>query len=203
MAAGDRGPHGPERPAGDRGPHGPEPSAGDWPGQPAAGLYPALAGLGFLVGRWRGEGVGGYPTLAADFRYLQELEILPVPGRPVLAHRSRSWDPQTGVRYAGESGWWRPGAGPDMVELLLAHSSGVLELLVGTRAGERVELATDLVARSATAKEVTAGRRLYGRIEADLAYAVDMAAAGHPLQPHLSARLSPAGISGTAPAGSA
>ena len=48
---------------------------------------------------------------------------------------------------------------------------------------------TDIVARTSTAKEVTAGRRLYGLVGPDLAYAYDMAAVGQPLQPHLSAQL--------------
>jgi hypothetical protein len=57
-----------------------------------------------------------------------------------------------------------------------------------------------VVARTETAKEVTAGKRLYGLIdspgtpgEKDLAYAYDMAAVGQPLTPHLSAQLAPAG----------
>jgi hypothetical protein len=45
------------------------------------------------------------------------------------------------------------------------------------------------VVRTATAKEVTAGKRLYRMIGEDLAYAFDMAAVGQPLQPHLSAQL--------------
>src|SRR4029077_20619150 len=59
----------------------------------------------------------------------------------------------------------------------------------------RIEMATDVVARTATAKEVTAGHRLYGLVgqgapgEQDLAYAYDMAAMGQELQPHLSAQL--------------
>jgi hypothetical protein len=32
-------------------------------------------------------------------------------------------------------------------------------------------------------------KRLYGLVDGDLAYAVDMAAEGHPLQAHFSARL--------------
>jgi hypothetical protein len=56
-------------------------------------------------------------------------------------------------------------------------------------------MATDVVARTATAKEVTAGHRLYGLTgpaavtPGDLAYAYDMAAMGQRLQPHLSAQL--------------
>jgi len=43
--------------------------------------------------------------------------------------------------------------------------------------------------RTATARTVERSERLYGLVEGDLAYAVDMAAEGHPLTPHLSARL--------------
>ena len=43
--------------------------------------------------------------------------------------------------------------------------------------------------RTASAKEVTAGHRLYGLVGDDLAYAYDMAAVGQGLQPHLSAQL--------------
>ncbi len=56
-------------------------------------------------------------------------------------------------------------------------------------------MATDVVARTVTAKEVTAGHRLYGlagpagTLSRDLAYAYDMAAMGQRLQPHLSAQL--------------
>ena len=48
---------------------------------------------------------------------------------------------------------------------------------------------TDVVARTSSAKEVTAGHRLYGVVGPDLAWAYDMAAVGQPLQPHLSAQL--------------
>ena len=39
-------------------------------------------------------------------------------------------------------------------------------------------MATDVVARTPTAKEVTAGHRLYGIVEGALLYAQDMAAVG-------------------------
>ncbi|HEY9473671.1 MAG TPA: heme-binding beta-barrel domain-containing protein, partial [Mycobacteriales bacterium] len=44
-----------------------------------------------------------------------------------------------------------------------------------------------------TAKDVTANHRLYGIVEGMLLYAVDMAAVGQPMRPHLSARLSRVG----------
>ena len=43
--------------------------------------------------------------------------------------------------------------------------------------------------RTSTAKEVTAGHRLFGIVEGALLYAQEMAAVGHGLSPHLSARL--------------
>jgi len=52
-----------------------------------------------------------------------------------------------------------------------------------------VELHTDVVARTESAKEYTGGTRLYGLVEGDLLYRYDMAAVGQPLSPHLSARL--------------
>lgn len=157
-------------------------------------LHPALAPLAFLVGTWRGAGVGGYPTIAEDFRFGQEVVVGHV-GRPQLSWTSRTWslddNGTVGRPLAAEAGWWRMSADdPTRVELVLAHPTGVVEVYVGTVTGTKVELATDVVARTETAKEVTAERRLYGLVEGgDLAYAVDLAAVGLPLTPHLSARL--------------
>jgi len=60
---------------------------------------------------------------------------------------------------------------------------------LGEVTGARVELSTDLVARTRSAKEYSAGHRLYGLVDGDLLWAYDMAAVGQPLQPHLSAQL--------------
>jgi hypothetical protein len=64
-----------------------------------------------------------------------------------------------------------------------------MELHLGRIDGTKVELATDAVMRTATAKEVTAGRRLYGIVDGALLYAQELAAVGQSLAPHLSARL--------------
>ena len=50
-------------------------------------------------------------------------------------------------------------------------------------------MATDVVARTHSAKEYNAGHRLYGLVDGDLLWTFDMAAMGQELQPHLWARL--------------
>ncbi|MBO0772297.1 MAG: FABP family protein, partial [Actinobacteria bacterium] len=72
---------------------------------------------------------------------------------------------------------------------LLAHPTGITEIYLGEVNGTKIELSTEVVARTESAKVVTAGHRLYGLVGADLAYAYDMAAVGQSLQPHLSAQL--------------
>jgi len=156
-------------------------------------LHPALLPFLPLVGVWQGTGQGGYPTLEADFGYAQRVRFAH-DGRPFLCYESRSWlvgpDGEVIRPAAREVGWWRPGDGTAF-EVLLAHPSGFVEVYYGTaKTTTQWELTTDLVARTRTAKEVSGNHRLYGIVEGDLLYAVDMAAMGQPLQPHLSARLS-------------
>jgi hypothetical protein len=72
---------------------------------------------------------------------------------------------------------------------VLAHPTGIAEIWLGEIAGAKVEIRTDVVARTTSAKEYTAGHRLYGHVDGDLLWAFDMAAMGQPLQSHISARL--------------
>jgi THAP4-like, heme-binding beta-barrel domain len=152
--------------------------------------HPAIAPLSFLLGRWEGAGVGGYPTIES-FRFGQEIVFSHI-GKPYLTYASRSWrlddEGNKAEPLAMETGFWRPQPG-NKVEVLLAHPTGIVEIYLGEVSGTRIDLATDVVARTETAKEVTAGKRLYGLIGDDLAYAYDMAAVGQGLQPHLSAQL--------------
>jgi THAP4-like, heme-binding beta-barrel domain len=155
-------------------------------------LNPALRRLGPLVGVWRGTGQGGYPTIEG-FHYGQEVRFAH-DGRPFLHYESRAWllgpDGEVLRPSAREVGWWRAGQDPEHFEVLLAHPTGIVEVYVGeVRAPNQWELRTDVVARTSTAKEVTANHRLYGLVEGALLYAVDMAAVGHTLSPHLAARL--------------
>lgn len=153
-------------------------------------LHPSVEPLRFLLGRWEGAGVVGYPTIdSANFG--QEVSFSHN-GKPYLIYASRSWlledDGQIGRPLAMETGFWRPQEGGEL-EVVLAHASGITEIYLGQVTGTKIEMATDAVVRTASAREVTAGRRLYGLIGTDLGWAYDMAAVGQPLQAHLSAQL--------------
>ncbi len=153
-------------------------------------LPSALVPLAWLIGRWEGAGVVGYPTIeSANFG--QEVEWWH-DGRPFLHYRSQTWlldDEGQQVRpLASEVGFWRPGPDGDL-EVLLTHATGFAEILVGTVEGPRISLSTDLVARTTTAKEYAASTRMYGLVDGDLMWVMDMAAVGQPLQSHVSAQL--------------
>ena len=147
--------------------------------------------VSWLLGTWRGLGVGGYATVE-EFRFSQELAFTELPGKPFVHHLSRSWlldDDGNEVRpLAQETGYWRPDA-DGALELVLSHPTGYSEIYVGRADGAKIELQTDVVARTETAKPYTAGHRLYGLVDGKLLWAYDMAAMDLPLQPHLSATL--------------
>ena len=75
------------------------------------------------------------------------------------------------------------------LEVAIVHPDGVSELYLGQIKGPRIDLATDAVIRSASAKEYTAATRLYGLVDAHLLWAWDIAALGQDLRTHASARL--------------
>ena len=156
----------------------------------SADLPPELVPLAWLIGRWEGAGVLGYPTIES-INFGQEIEFSHV-GKPFLTYTSQTWllaEDGTRVRpLAAEAGYWRPRP-EGQLEVTLAHPTGVVEIWVGSAGGGKIELQTDVVARTESAKEYTAGHRLYGLVDGDLFWAFDMAAMGLPLQSHASGRL--------------
>jgi len=158
-----------------------------------ADLHDACLSLLPLVGVWRGEGEVVYPTIEGPFRFGQQVTIAH-DGRPFLLHEARSWllDKDGGIirPAAREVGWWRPQP-DDTIELLLSHNTGIVEIYYGSPLTQTSwELATDIVMRTATAKDVTGSKRLYGLVNnGDLAYVEERAMMGQPLQPHTSAYL--------------
>ncbi|HNP15055.1 MAG: FABP family protein [Parvibaculum sp.] len=75
------------------------------------------------------------------------------------------------------------------LEVSILHPGGVSELYLGQVKSARIDLATDAVMRSASAKEHTASTRMYGLVEGHLLWAWDLAALGRSLTSHASARL--------------
>jgi hypothetical protein len=153
-------------------------------------LHPLCGPVAWLLGTWRGNGHGDYPAID-KFQFGQEL-IFTHDGRPFFHYFSRSWiidEAGEKVRDAAlETGFLRCQE-DGKVEFLLSHNTGFVEIYYGTAEGGKLDLATDAVVRTETAKEYVGGTRLYGNVEGDLLYAFDMAAMGQPLQPHLWARL--------------
>ena len=76
------------------------------------------------------------------------------------------------------------------IEVSLVHPLGVSELYIGQIKGPRIDLATDAVLRTATAKQYTAATRIYGLVESKLLWAWDIAALGQDLRTHSSGSLS-------------
>lgn len=181
------------------------------------GLAPEVYPLAWLVGSWRGHGTIGYPGVPAVA--IEQHVVVDHDGGPYLVYSCVTWtigeDGQRGPVWSRESGFWRvapdgaervqvDGAGPDgarggaappvPVELLLADPSGHVSVYLGGTAGGRIDLASDLVARTATGAEIAAAARLYGLVDGELMWAWDLAAFGHPLQSYLSARLTRAEV---------
>jgi THAP4-like, heme-binding beta-barrel domain len=153
-------------------------------------LHADVMPLAFLLGHWQGNGHGDYPTIE-KFTFAQELAFTH-DGRPFLHYLSRTWlldEEGESVRpLAVETGFFRPQPN-NQLEVLLTHPTGVAEIYYGAVEGAKIELRTDAVVRTASAKEYTAGHRLYGLVEGDLLWTFDMAAVGKPLQSHIWARL--------------
>ncbi|MFE3052720.1 FABP family protein [Nocardia sp. NPDC059239] len=148
-----------------------------------------------LVGVWRGEGEGNdFET--GDYRFGQQI-IVSHDGGDYLTWEARSWKLDAQGEYVGpdlrESGFWRVGIDGDdeVLELLLTHSTGIVELFYGQALTQSSwELATDVVIRSQSGIVVGGAKRLYGIVEGgDLGYVEERIAADGALEPRLSARL--------------
>lgn len=173
-----------------------------------ASMYP----LAWMVGSWQGEGIIEHPTRDQPLPFHQVVQIIHE-GQDYLAYHSRMTRSDSGVLLAEESGFWRVpptsqfpaapdpaaqggessghvGPGEATVEALVVHPTGIAEIYLGSARAGVVELATDVVARTSTATTYNAARRMYGQVDGDLLWVLEVAAQGHPMTSHSSARLS-------------
>jgi hypothetical protein len=149
-------------------------------------LHPDCEPIAFLLGTWRGEGEGVYPTIQT-FRYGEEIRFWHV-GKPFLAYQQRTWALDDNRPLHAEMGYWRPQPG-GRLELTMAHPTGVAEIEEGTCREGRIDLATTSVVLTSSAKDVTALARIL-HVDGDtMTYTLRMAAVGEPLIDHLVATL--------------
>ena len=155
-----------------------------------AELHAACEALAPLLGTWRGPGEGHYPTIP-DFDYLEELTFSHV-GKPFLAMTQRTRDPQSDAPLHTEVGYLRPQPNHGM-EMVLSQPSGVVEIYTGSLTesadGVVVELRTERVEGTRTAKPISEVRRRIEVAGDELVTEMWMAAMGQPLTHHLRAEL--------------
>ena len=148
--------------------------------------HPALTPLSFLLGTWRGDGHGDYPTIE-PFAYVEEIAFVHV-GKPWLLYTQRTRHATEDRPLHAETGYWRP-VGDGSVEVVMTYPTGHVEIAAGTVRGTTVEVVTGTLAATPTAKRID---QLERRITVDgdeLHYVLAMAAVGQPMTPHLEATL--------------
>jgi THAP4-like, heme-binding beta-barrel domain len=149
-------------------------------------LHPDAARIAFLLGTWRGTGKGEYPTID-PFAYEEEVRFTHN-GKPFLAYTQRTWHPEKGSAMHAEAGYFRP-LENGRIEIVMVHPTGIVEVQEGTVEGNKIIVASSLVGKTSTAKDVAKLERSF-EVDGDvLRYEVRMAAVGQPLQHHLGAEL--------------
>ncbi len=148
-------------------------------------LHPDLRPISFLLGRWAGEGRGEYPTIE-PFDFGEEVTFSHM-GKPFFAYTQRSWSLDEGAPMHTEMGYWRCRSSVEgaLVDVVVAHPTGHMELSEGSLEGSVLTLSSVRVEKVPGAKDVARiVRRLAVRGD-ELSYELDMMAVGRELVPHL------------------
>jgi hypothetical protein len=160
------------------------------PSELPADLHPDLTPIAWLIGRWEGSGKATYPG-TKDFDFGQQIDFAHN-GGSYLHYLSQIFevdDQGMAIRPLDmETGFWRPQADGGL-EVVMCSPAGYAEIWYGSVEGSKIELATDAVARTASAEDYAAGQRLYGNVGDELLWTFDKAAQGYSLQTNMWARL--------------
>ena len=126
-------------------------------------LHPGLEVVSGLLGTWRGEGHGEYPTIE-PFDYAEEVTFTDV-GKPFLHYVQKTWSP-AGAPMHTETGYLRI-VDASQVEFVLAQPTGQTELAEGpltvTADGFTCELRSQVNCAS-SAKHVESTTRRIGTL---------------------------------------
>ena len=153
-------------------------------------LHEDLRQLEFLIGTWTGFGHGSYPTIE-DFDYQETVRFEPGPNKPFLSYSQRTKRLGTGEPLHAEMGYLRS-VGPGRIEWVIAHPTGIAEILTGSVEGTRLHLRAGAIDLTPTAKDVRDTER---NIEVatgerpELRYRFSMTAVGQLHHLHLVATL--------------
>jgi THAP4-like, heme-binding beta-barrel domain len=152
----------------------------------ATELHPAVMPVAFLLGAWRGEGEGQYPSIK-PFRYREEIRFTHN-GKPFLIYTQRTEAIDTGQPMHGEAGYLRS-VGGGQVEFVIAQPIGYAEISLGRVDGQRIDVESASVGRTPTAKPVTSISRSLWVEDDTLRYELKMGLNSAPLTQHLVSRL--------------
>lgn len=150
-------------------------------------LPPESAQLEPLIGTWKGQGHGDYPTIES-FDYLEEVSFSTIPTKPFLVYTQKTRHAETGAPLHTEAGYVRSVA-PGRVELTIAQPTGIVEVHSGTIEDGVFAFVSDRVVTTPTAVDVSACTRTITVTADVLSYVFAMEAVGEPLTKHLTARL--------------
>ncbi|KAK3744751.1 hypothetical protein QZH41_013297, partial [Actinostola sp. cb2023] len=158
-------------------------------------IHQALSSISWLIGKWKGQGCGIYPTIT-PFEYFEEVDIDHF-GKPILTFNAKSWSTdasQAPMHY--ESGYLRVKPNTSTLAFMLAHNAvtvgflltGFSEVEEGEFTDKEIHLKSHSIGRMtfSSVPTVTKAERIYKLTDQDtMEYVMNMETDTSPLQKHL------------------
>ncbi|XP_028405665.1 THAP domain-containing protein 4-like [Dendronephthya gigantea] len=144
--------------------------------------------LSWLIGIWKGKGIGTYPTIEKPFEYLEEIEFSN-DGIPFIDYKSKSWNTDHTQPMHWESGFIRLKPDSKTFAFLLSHNFGMTEVVEGETNDEKeIHLFSSSLGRMsfASSPHVIATERVYKSLGTNkMEYKLYMATENQPMSLHL------------------